>query len=264
VTLYDCKSLPGGISREKAQFDVRVLGLGFRYFIDCTRNEHHKTYTWMLDYSKTSDLDDNVGHWQVMQHPAKQGWSRVLYSTDVRLPAWMPGVVVNILTKTAILESTQWVKQVSQEKAAAVRAKAKTTTITTTTPQVVPGHAVARPSWLSGGGDGDGGGILSSLRTWGKRRSPQPQPQLEPVPEPEPAPVSVRGGLCGLVKGALDSAHGALECNSTTPRRRRTLAIVGGSVLGAVGAKAAFDRGMWWWGTPARRGGGGDDFIKMG
>ena len=253
MALYDRKSLPGGITKEKAQFHVRVLGMRFRYWIDCTRNEHHKTYTWTLDYSKTSDFDDNVGHWQVMQHPVKQGWSRVLYSTDVHLPAWMPGAVVSFLTKTAILESTQWVKQVSEDKAAAVRVK----TGTTTTPKAVPGPAVSKPSWLpgaGGGGGSSGSGILGSLRSWGERRLPAPE--SEPVPVPAPVPGPVRGGLCGLVKGALDGAHGALNCDPTT--RRRALVIVGGSVLGAVGAKSAFDRGLLLSGRNGRRSGGDD------
>lgn len=63
-----------------------------------------------------SDFDDNVGHWQVMKHPTKAGWSRVLYSCKVKLFPWIPEFVVNFLTKKALTESTGWVKRVSEKE----------------------------------------------------------------------------------------------------------------------------------------------------
>ena len=36
---------------------------------------------------------------------------RVLYSCQVKLFSWVPGMVVKFLTKTALLEATQWVKK---------------------------------------------------------------------------------------------------------------------------------------------------------
>jgi len=113
-----------GTSKNKAQFDVRVFGVSFRYFLDLTLDTKRNTYTWTLDYDKTSDFDDNVGHWQVQKHPSKPQWCRVMYTADVRLPSWIPSMVVNFLTKTAVMESTQWVKQVS-EKAALEENEAK-------------------------------------------------------------------------------------------------------------------------------------------
>ena len=62
------------------------------------------TYTWTLDYSKSSDFDDNVGHWQVMKHPDKQGWSRVLYSCELKLPEWLPAIIVNIFMRDIIVK----------------------------------------------------------------------------------------------------------------------------------------------------------------
>ena len=96
---------------------VGALMMSLKYFLLLTREPSYGTYSWTLDYSKTSDFDDNVGHWQVMQHPAKQGWSRVLYSCELKLPQWVPAVMVNIFTKTALVESTTWVRKESEKRA---------------------------------------------------------------------------------------------------------------------------------------------------
>ena len=124
VDIYDSKTFYNGTTRCKAKFDVRVFGVSFRYFLDLTKDTKRNTYTWTLDYNKKSDFNDNVGHWQVEKHPSKGGWSRVMYSTDIRLPSWIPSMVINFLTKTAILESTQWVKEVSEKSASTKQNKA--------------------------------------------------------------------------------------------------------------------------------------------
>lgn len=118
VTLYDSSKDIMGIEKTKATYDVAVFGIKFRYFMIHTFNPRLNTFTWTLDYSRNSDFDDNVGHWQVMKHPHKAGWSRVLYSCQVKLFSWVPGVVVNFLTKTALLEATRWVKTESEAAAA--------------------------------------------------------------------------------------------------------------------------------------------------
>ena len=59
-----------------ATYDVAVLGIRFRYFMVHKFNPRTNTFTWTLDYDRSSDFDDNVGHWQVMRHPSKNGWSR--------------------------------------------------------------------------------------------------------------------------------------------------------------------------------------------
>ena len=114
VTMYDEKKLFNGTIRSKAQFDVSVFRVGFRYFIDLTYIPKYNTLTWTLDYSRNSDFDDSIGHWQVMKHPSKNGWSRVLYSCNIKLFPWIPGFVVTFLTKTALVESTTWVKKQSE------------------------------------------------------------------------------------------------------------------------------------------------------
>jgi hypothetical protein len=48
--------------------------------------------------------DDNVGHWQVMPHPSRSGWTRLLYSCKVKLLPWIPEFVVSFLTSKALTE----------------------------------------------------------------------------------------------------------------------------------------------------------------
>jgi ribosome-associated toxin RatA of RatAB toxin-antitoxin module len=123
VTIYETKKLLNGTTKTKAEFKVGVLGMGFNYFLALTHEPRYNTLTWTLDYSRNSDFDDNVGHWQVMKHPTKAGWSRVLYSTKVKLFPWIPGMIVNFLTTKALVESTTWVKKESEAEAEKERKK---------------------------------------------------------------------------------------------------------------------------------------------
>ena len=100
-----------------AEFKVGVMGMNFGYFLKLTHEPRWNTLTWTLDYTKNSDFDDNVGHWQVMKHPTKAGWTRVLYSTKVKLFPWIPNLVVNFITTKALVESTTWVKKESEKEA---------------------------------------------------------------------------------------------------------------------------------------------------
>lgn len=94
------------------------MGMNFGYFLKLTHEPRWNTLTWTLDYTKNSDFDDNVGHWQVMKHPTKAGWTRVLYSTKVKLFPWIPNIVVKFITTKALVESTTWVKKESEKEAA--------------------------------------------------------------------------------------------------------------------------------------------------
>lgn len=117
VAIYGKEKTMLGVEKAKATFNVAVFGIKFRYFLITTLNPLYNTFTWTLDYSRNSDFDDNVGHWQVMKHPSKVGWTRVLYSCQVRMFSWVPGIVINFLTKTALVEATSWVKKESEKYA---------------------------------------------------------------------------------------------------------------------------------------------------
>jgi len=118
VDIYKEEVLSNSTVLTSAQFNVRVSILSFSYFLIMKFKPELNTVTWTMDYQYSSDFDDNVGHWQVMPHPSKEGWSRVLYSCQVKLPNWIPEFVVSFLMKSAAIEATGWVK-VESEKAAA-------------------------------------------------------------------------------------------------------------------------------------------------
>ena len=42
-----------------------MFGLKYGYFLLMKEDPKEKIVTWTLDYSRHSDMDDNVGHWQV-------------------------------------------------------------------------------------------------------------------------------------------------------------------------------------------------------
>lgn len=48
------------------EFKVGMFGLKYGYFLLMKENPIENIVTWTLDYSRYSDLDDNVGHWQVI------------------------------------------------------------------------------------------------------------------------------------------------------------------------------------------------------
>lgn len=114
IDIYEEVKFPNGTTRVGAKFNVGALGMRFGYFIKFTHEPTYNTYTWTLDYKYSSDFDDTVGHWQIMPHPTKNGWSRVLYSTMIKLPTWIPEFIVTFLTNSALVESTTWVKKESE------------------------------------------------------------------------------------------------------------------------------------------------------
>ena len=53
------------------------------------------------------ETDDSVGFWHVAPRPGQEkqdDWSRVYYSVQVRIPSWVPGIVIGYLNKKAIRE----------------------------------------------------------------------------------------------------------------------------------------------------------------
>lgn len=115
VEIYHQETLTNGTIKTGAKFTVGVMAMRFGYFLTLTQEPKYNTLTWTLDYQYNSDFDDTVGHWQVMEHPTKPGWSRVLYSTKIKLPGWIPEFIVNFLTNSALVESTGWVKKESED-----------------------------------------------------------------------------------------------------------------------------------------------------
>jgi ribosome-associated toxin RatA of RatAB toxin-antitoxin module len=138
VTIYEDITMANGTRQMKAEFNVGLSLLKFRYYLFLTHEPAYNTLTWTLDYRYNSDFDDTTGHWQVMAHPEKEGWSRVLYSTQVKLFPWVPEFVVTFLTKTALVEATTWVRKESEKLAALGTFKEETNKNIHTQPDLKP------------------------------------------------------------------------------------------------------------------------------
>ena len=99
-----------------SKWNVGVSLVGFTYFLKLKYNAFYNTYHWTLDYSKSSDFDDNTGFWQCLPHPTRgPECTRVVYSTEVKMFNWIPEFVVTFMTKTALISSTEWVKKESEK-----------------------------------------------------------------------------------------------------------------------------------------------------
>lgn len=69
-------------------------------FVTTSRSFVFRLLAWL-------ETDDSVGFWHVAPRPGKEqqdDWSRVYYSVQVRIPSWVPGIVIGYLNKKAIRE----------------------------------------------------------------------------------------------------------------------------------------------------------------
>jgi hypothetical protein len=98
------------------KFNLIVTKIG-AYFVH-TYTPAKRSLTWTLDYSRHSDVDDSVGFWYVADHPSKPNHSRVFYSVDVKLGG-MPSMVIDLISKKALIDATNWVKKNSEIQAIA-------------------------------------------------------------------------------------------------------------------------------------------------
>lgn len=109
VEVYDQKKFKNGTILTGAKFDLRFAGIPFSSYFKLIEETKFNTFRWTLDYQYASDFDDNVGLWVVMKHPKKQGWSRVSYSTKMSVFPWIPKMVINLIVKSALTDSTRWI-----------------------------------------------------------------------------------------------------------------------------------------------------------
>lgn len=86
----------------------------FNCYYDHTYKPDAHMLTWTLDLDHKSDFLDVQGQWVVEKHPSKADWSRVYYSADVLLPAWLPKMVVTTLCKTGGTKALSFVKKDSE------------------------------------------------------------------------------------------------------------------------------------------------------
>ena len=91
--------------------DMQISVVGFKSGI-YTRNTVKQAegyMTWTLDYSRKSDVDDLIGYWRVTPLEGWEGWSKLEYSTKMRMSG-VPGFIVRYMTRDALAEGTAWVK----------------------------------------------------------------------------------------------------------------------------------------------------------
>ena len=82
------------------------LGPTFKiaYYLEHQYEPLQNCMVWHMDYSKRSDLFDSVGYWFVEAQP----WgSRVYYTTQSMLPAWIPGPIRKTFIKVTMRACTK-------------------------------------------------------------------------------------------------------------------------------------------------------------
>mmetsp|Transcript_4705 Transcript_4705/g.15205 ORF Transcript_4705/g.15205 Transcript_4705/m.15205 type:complete len:200 (-) Transcript_4705:130-729(-) len=57
----------GGLQRIKTTYDIAVLHMKMRYFMEHEYDPEKRCMTFHLDYSRRSDIDDSVGYWRATQ-----------------------------------------------------------------------------------------------------------------------------------------------------------------------------------------------------
>ncbi|KAG5188008.1 hypothetical protein JKP88DRAFT_347956 [Tribonema minus] len=118
---YEVETFRNGTEAIKTRMVMNVFGAKFDNHIYHTYFKSLSSLTWTLDYARRSTLDDSVGYWYVEPCPDKskqdvQEWSRVYYSCMLRVPKWVPGIVVNFLEKKAVSEANMWLKREAEAK----------------------------------------------------------------------------------------------------------------------------------------------------
>ena len=72
----------------------------------------HNSLTWTLDYNKTSDFDDVVGHWHIQE--LKPNKCRIYYSSNIKIKGYIPRLALNYISQTALKLATSWVQRDSE------------------------------------------------------------------------------------------------------------------------------------------------------
>jgi len=96
-----------GLQTVCAKYTISVASYKMSYFMLHEFEPSKHAMTFHLDYDRCSDLSDTVGYWYV--EDLRDGWCRVYYSTDSKMPAWIPSFARNALTNLAAKRSTSWV-----------------------------------------------------------------------------------------------------------------------------------------------------------
>ena len=90
-----------------ATYKLKAAGFAMEYYMKHFFEPKKHSMTFHLDYERLSDVADSVGYWYV--EDLKDGWCRVYYSTDTKLPRFIPGFAKDAIVNMAAKRSTSWV-----------------------------------------------------------------------------------------------------------------------------------------------------------
>ncbi len=108
VSIYR-RSKSGRAQEVYAKYKAGAGPFNVEYFIRHTFEPSKCAMTFCLDYDRLSDFADTVGYWYVEK--LDDGWCRVYYSAESKLPGWVPGWAKEQLCATALKRSTSWVER---------------------------------------------------------------------------------------------------------------------------------------------------------
>ena len=109
-----CEVYAQGENEVRTRTKISGFLYSYEYFLINTFHPDSDMLTWTLDYDRYSDFDDCVGVWFVEPHPEKEGWSRVWFSSDLKLRGALPGFIMNYIRKKGLKDATSWVKEESE------------------------------------------------------------------------------------------------------------------------------------------------------
>ena len=105
------RTLTGG-KLVDARYEVKVGTFKVCYSLEHQYEPLKNCMVWHLDYSRKSDVFDSVGYWYV--EPLGPEQSRVYYTTNSLLPAWIPAPLRKTFTKIAMKAATQQLEPACQ------------------------------------------------------------------------------------------------------------------------------------------------------
>jgi len=113
----ECEIYTSGEHELKARFIIGALMMNIEYYIDHEVHVDEGWLTWTLDYSRESDLDDSVGFWRVAPVADRPGYTRLVYSVEVKPLGWVPGPIEDYISDAGLTKATAWVKRESEAAA---------------------------------------------------------------------------------------------------------------------------------------------------
>jgi len=115
--IYEIKELSDGQKRILVRMVVGWPLLKLQVFFNHLYDPQNNALIWTLDYDRKSDFDDSVGFWYVLPHSEQpDSKSCVFYSVEGSMFSWVPGFVVDFMSRQALTDATEWVKKYSELK----------------------------------------------------------------------------------------------------------------------------------------------------